>query len=133
MDQPPPVQNRQQRRANVLMAAMIELSGQSLPVKLRNLSSDGALVEGEHLPIEGAEIVFKRKELSLAGRVVWTKNGRAGLSFYETLSPEAVLRHVPTPQPRMVQEFRRPGLTSRPLTPDERRAAAVLLTPGGVR
>ena len=133
MEQEGPVQNRQQRRANVLMAAVIELSGQALPVKLRNMSSDGALVEGDALPIEGAEVMFKRKELSLSARVVWTKSGRAGLSFHEALSPEAVLRHVPVPQPRMVPEFRRPGLASRPLTLDERRAASVLLRPNSYR
>src|SRR5512139_383211 len=56
MDQSNNAQNRKSRRSNVLMSASLELSGTSLPVKLRNLSAEGALVEGDKLPIEGASI-----------------------------------------------------------------------------
>jgi hypothetical protein len=131
MDESSMAQNRRQRRSNVLMAAAIELSGMSLPVKLRNLSASGALVEGEHLPIEGSEIVFKRQELSVAARVAWAAGNRAGLSFAEPLSPEAVLRHVPTPRPRVTADYRRPGLLPRPLSAEERLAAKNLVIPGG--
>lgn len=95
------------------MSAALELSGTSLPVKLRNLSADGALVEGDSLPVEGAEVVFRRQELGVNARVIWVRGGRAGLSFKVSLSPEAVLRHVPTPKPRVLPEFRRPGLNTR--------------------
>ena len=105
----------------MLMAAALELSGRSLPVKLRNLSSDGALVEGERLPVEGSEVVFRRQELAVSGRVVWLRGGRAGLSFNQPLTPEAVLRHVPTPRPRVLPDFRRPGLNARQLSPEEKK------------
>lgn len=123
MDESQMVQNRRQRRAQVLMSAALELSGTSLPVKLRNLSADGALVEGSDLPVEGAEVVFRRQELSVAARVIWVRSGRAGLSFKVALSPEAVLRHIPTPRPRVLPEFRRPGLSTR-LQDLDREAAA---------
>jgi hypothetical protein len=113
MDESQMVQNRRQRRSQVFMSAALELSGTSLPVKLRNLSAEGALVEGENLPVEGAEVVFRRQELSVAARVIWVGSGRAGLAFNSSLSPEAVLRHVPTPKPRVLPEFRRPGLSTR--------------------
>ena len=117
-------QNRRGRRSQVLMAAALELSGSALQVKLRNLSAEGALVEGDNLPVEGAEVVFRRQELSQPARVVWVRGGRAGIQFKEQLSPETVLRHVPTPRPRVLPEFRRPGLTSTQLTEAERRRAA---------
>src|SRR4030095_2626131 len=60
MDQSSASQNRKNRRSNVLMSASLELSGTSLPVKLRNLSAEGALVEGDGLPIEGASILFRK-------------------------------------------------------------------------
>ncbi|MCA1653717.1 MAG: PilZ domain-containing protein [Sphingomicrobium sp.] len=113
-------QNRRARRSNVLMSASIELSGVSLPVKLRNLSSDGALIEGEGLPVEGAELLFRKAELSLPGRIAWVEGNRAGIAFAESLCPEAVLRHVPTPRPRVRPEFRRPGLGACQLTDQER-------------
>ena len=121
MDESSNSQNRRQRRSNVLMAAALELSGASWPVKLRNLSADGALVESDHLPVEGAEVVFRRNELAMPARVVWVRGGRAGLSFKDELPPETLLRHVPTPRPRVLPEFRRPGLYERPLSSSERR------------
>ena len=124
MDESSQTQNRRARRSNVLMAAALELSGKSIPVKLRNLSAEGALVEGDGLPVEGSEIVFRRQDLSVAGRVVWVSSGRAGLSFNEPLAPETVLRHVPTPRARVQPSFRRPGFTTHsPLSPEERRMA----------
>ena len=40
MDESSQVQNRRERRSNVLLTAVIELSGRTLDVKLRNLSAD---------------------------------------------------------------------------------------------
>jgi len=122
MDETPNVQNRRQRRAQVFMAAALELSGGSHEVKLRNLSADGALVEGDHLPVEGSEVVFRRQELAAPAKVIWVRDRRAGLAFKKPLSPEAVLRHVPTPRPRVLPDFRRPGFHGR-LTEVEQRAA----------
>lgn len=124
MDQSGNMQNRRQRRANLLMAAQLELSGHAVPVKLRNLSADGALVEGTELPVEGAELRFRKGDLVVPARVVWVRGDRAGLSFAEQLSPEAVLRHVPTPRPRVIPEFRRPGLAPRSLSEEERQLAS---------
>ncbi|MEO6247346.1 MAG: PilZ domain-containing protein [Sphingomicrobium sp.] len=116
MDESSPTQNRRSRRSNVLLSASIELSGVSLPVKLRNLSSEGALIEGDKLPVEGSEVVFRKAELSLSGRIAWVEGKRAGLSFAENLAPELVLRHIPAPRPRVLPDFRRPGFASQPLS-----------------
>lgn len=121
MDESSQVQNRRQRRSNVLLTAVLELSGRELEVKLRNLSADGALVEGEVLPVEGAQIRFRRHELAVKGKVVWVRGKRAGVSFHHELSPEALLRHVPTPRPRVIPDFRRPGLTAQRLSEGEKR------------
>ena len=112
MDESSNTQNRKTRRSNVLMAASLELSGTSLPVKLRNLSAEGALVEGDKLPVEGASILFRKGELSVPGKVAWAKTRHAGISFERKLQPEQVLRHVPTPRARVKPDFRRPGLKS---------------------
>lgn len=129
MDQSNNPQNRKSRRSNVLMAASLELSGTSLPVKLRNLSSEGALVEGDKLPVEGAAIVFRKGELSVPGRVAWAKTRHAGISFSQQLDAEQVLRHVPAPRPRVHPEFRRPGLKAQSLTEEERRFGDLWILP----
>lgn len=114
MDESSPTQNRKSRRSNVLMSASLELSGTSLPVKLRNLSADGALVEGDKLPVEGASLLFRKGDLSMAGHVAWVKGRQAGVSFAQKLNPEQLLRHVPVPRPRVAPSFRRPGLKTSP-------------------
>ena len=129
MDESSPVQNRRQRRSNVLMTALLETSAQVFEVKLRNLSAEGALVEGETLPVEGADVRFRRNELLVSGKEVWVRGHRAGLSFTEKLTPVALLRHVPTPRPRVIPDFRRPGLQTRRLSTDEQTLPAHWATP----
>lgn len=120
MDQSINPQNRKARRSNVLLSASLELSGKSLPVVLRNLSADGALVEADSLPVEGAMIVFRKGDLCVPGRVAWAKTRHAGISFARKLDPDQVLRHVPAPRARVKPDFRRPGLKAKSLTEQER-------------
>ena len=121
MDESSINQNRRSRRAPVLLAASVEVAGVPQRVNLRNLSSEGALIEGEQLPIEGSTTFFVRNDLRLKSQVIWVQGRFAGLAFARALEPEEVLRNVPKPRPRMQPEFRRPGLACRPLTTDERR------------
>ena len=123
MDESEKTQNRRTRRSNVLMTATLELSGGVLAVKLRNLSVDGALIEGDALPIEGAAVVFKRNELAVPGRIAWVKGKRAGVTFTEKLAPETLLHHIPRLKPRVTPIFRRPGFQSRELSAEERHFA----------
>jgi hypothetical protein len=105
----------------VLLAATIEVAGRDVPVRLRNLSEQGALVEGDQLPLEGTSTLFQRKELRLRSRIIWVQGRFAGVAFDQPLKPEDVLRHVPKPRPKPQAEFRRPGFACRPLSDHERR------------
>ena len=120
MDESSQTQNRRTRRSKVLMTATLELSGSALEVKLRNLSAEGALIEGHNLPVEGSQVLFKRLELCVPGRIAWVAAKRAGVTFDEKLAPEAMLHHIPAPKPRVMPDFRRPGLGARRLSPGER-------------
>ena len=122
MDQSSPSQNRRSRRSNVLMAASVEWGGAAVPAKLRNLSKEGALVEGPGLPAVGSKVRFRKGELSLAGHVAWSAGSRAGIAFDRELDPEAVLRHVPPPRPPRKADHRRPRLREE-LSPGERKIA----------
>ena len=123
MDESSKSQNRRSRRSNVLMAAFVECAGARAPVKLRNLSTDGALVEGGPLPAVGARVNFHKGELALSGHIAWEAGKRAGIAFDQPLDPELVLRHVPEPRPRPSHEHRRPRLRGQELTPGERKIA----------
>lgn len=132
MDQSDVPQNRKTQRSNVLMQATLEVSGTSIPVKLRNLSSDGALIESERLPIEGSAVVFRRGELAVPGKIAWTKTTHAGVAFTRKLLPDQVLRHVPPPRAHVTPSFKRPGLKSKALTEQERRFGELWLRAGAV-
>ena len=131
MDQSGIIQNRRSRRSHLLMTATLEIAGRALQVILRNLSSDGARVEGDQLPVEGTQLLFRKGELAIDGQVIWARGKQAGIAFAQKLDPEQVLHHIPPPRPRMTPEFRRPGLASRELTPQERKLAEnwVSITP----
>jgi hypothetical protein len=116
--------NRQSKRSNVLLAATIECSGTIIPVKLRNLSTEGALIEGDGLPVEGSEVMFRRNELSVNGRVAWVHERHAGVAFKWPIAQEDVLRNIPKPRHRETLSFRRPPLAHRKLTAEELRLAA---------
>jgi hypothetical protein len=107
----------------VLLTATIEVGGIPLDVKLRNLSEEGALIEGAPLPPEGSATVFERKEMRLTGRIVWVQGKYAGVAFDTPLNREQALRHIPPSEPKRQQpvDFRRPGFTCRPLSDYERR------------
>ncbi len=116
-------QNRRAHRSHVLMAASIEAGGMTVEVKLRNLSAEGALVEASQLPSVGSQVIFRKKELNLAGRIAWITANRAGIAFDTELDPEAVMRHVPPARPMSKLEFRRPRLAGSDLSPGERKVA----------
>ena len=67
MDESGTTQNRRSRRSQLLMTATLEISGRAVKVKLRNLSADGARIEGDHLPIEGASSRGPNGSLASAG------------------------------------------------------------------
>jgi hypothetical protein len=120
MDESSVTQNRRSRRSPVLLAATVEIDGVPIAVKLRNLSEQGALIEGDRLPDEGADTYFQRNDMRLKSRIVWVHGKFAGVAFDTPLNREEVLRHIPSPKPKAQHEFRRPGLNCRPLTPYER-------------
>jgi hypothetical protein len=120
MDESNMTQNRRTRRSPVLLAASVEVAGVVTMVKLRNLSEDGALIEGDRLPLEGSTTFFQRNDLRIKSRVAWVHGTLAGLAFNRPLQKEQVLRNIPSPRPQLRPEFRRPGLVCRPLSPEER-------------
>ncbi len=119
MDESSITQNRRSRRSNLLMQATLEFAGSSLGVTLRNLSAEGARVEGDQLPIEGVDLLFKKGELAVPGRIIWTRGRQAGIQFDRKLDPAVVLNHVSAPRPVVKVDYRRPGLGARKLTPIE--------------
>lgn len=133
MDQSGITQNRRSNRSPMLLSAKLGRGGNEVSVVLRNLSSEGALVEGTELPVEGTTTTFKRNELSVEGRVVWVAGRYAGIAFDRQLEANEILRHVPKPRQKIEEKFRRPGLGSEPLSAADRRMLEMWATPSSLR
>lgn len=128
MDQSTTNQNRRSRRSPVFLTASVYVDGVPVKVTLRNLSEQGALIEGNHLPLEGWATIFERNELRIPGRVMWVEGRFAGVRFDRALDKEQVLRHVPKPKQKIEPSYRRPGLACRPLSAHERKMLEVWMT-----
>jgi hypothetical protein len=68
-------------RSNMFIAAVLKGASFSLPVRIRNMSCTGALVEGAAVPSAGSTIQLVRGALAVPGAVVWSNEGRCGLRF----------------------------------------------------
>jgi hypothetical protein len=123
MDESSMIHNRRSRRSPVLLTATVDVDGAAQPVKLRNLSEQGALIEGEAVPAEGSRTVFRRNDLKLQSEVVWVHGKYAGIAFDEPLERTDVLRQVPQREARPVppQLYARPAVSRHQLSAAERR------------
>lgn len=74
-------EHRIEHRSNLFVIATLYAQSGSTPVRIRNISSTGALVEGGALPPAGSRVRLSRGSLTVAAEVVWLANGRAGLKF----------------------------------------------------
>ncbi len=68
-------------RKNLLLSANIEADALSAPVRIRNLSETGALIDGAALPEVGAALSLRRLEVEIGATVVWRAAGRCGIRF----------------------------------------------------
>lgn len=73
-------------RTNMFIAAAIQLDGVPTSVKVRNLSTGGALIETSGTAAEGASFILLRGSLMVRGTVVWSTNHRCGLRFESTVN-----------------------------------------------
>lgn len=68
-------------RKNLMLAASIESTGARAPVRIRNLSETGAMLDGAALPAPGADLVLLRADIQVPAVVVWREGGRCGIRF----------------------------------------------------
>ena len=75
-------------RKSFMLAATLEESGVSVPVRIRNMSSRGAMVDGSYLPGRGTPVLLSRLSLKVSATVVWRLDGRCGLTLAEPVRPD---------------------------------------------
>jgi len=68
-------------RHEVMLAATITAGVVPTPVRICNLSEQGAMIDGPRLPEVGTGVMLRRLDLSTFATVIWNQDGRCGLSL----------------------------------------------------
>ena len=74
-------ENRSGGRSNVFLSATLDCGGRTMPVRIRNVSPRGALVDGKGLPPPGTRVRLLRGRLSALGEIAWETDVQGGLKF----------------------------------------------------
>ena len=98
-----------------LLAALCRAGQADVPVKVRNLSNGGMMVEGNGLFLRGEAIEADLRGVGrVPGKVAWTASGRIGIAFDAPIDAKLARKPVSGgPQPQLVKASRtmwRPGL-----------------------
>ncbi|MEO5773240.1 MAG: PilZ domain-containing protein [Sphingomicrobium sp.] len=73
-------------RSNMFLAAVLSTSVEQAPVKVRNMSAKGAMIETPLLPALGSDVHLIRGPLSVRAGVVWSRDNKCGLRFQSEVS-----------------------------------------------
>ena len=74
-------ERRSTTRASLYLAATLYCDDHSFPVKIRNISPTGALLESRTVVTAGVLVQLVRGSLIVHGLVAWAEDGRYGLNF----------------------------------------------------
>lgn len=96
-DAVPGAQANREPRHNLIWIATLHWNHDSIPVKLRNISSEGAMLEtSHHFPV-GSEVLLDLEEAGTAfAKVRWGKGGQIGVKFDSRFNLKNLTKCTPT-------------------------------------
>jgi hypothetical protein len=83
---------RANERSNVFLSAALYTPTRSYPVRIRNISVDGALVDGANLPDQGSAVSLRRAHLAVDGEIAWRAGELRGVHFSSTIDVDEWVR-----------------------------------------
>jgi hypothetical protein len=92
---------RRHSRTHIFLAALLKTPAGDFPVRIRNMSPTGALVEADILPDPGTPVRLMRGSLETTGETVWHSGSRCGISFPSPVRVEAWLPETSGRQDRV--------------------------------
>ncbi len=102
----PPQEPRLHSRTHLFVAATLYADGASGPVHIRDMSLNGAKIEGTRLPDPGSRIVLKRGSLEASGQMAWKDGKRGGIAFSGAIEVSEWMAKVREPQAKIDQLVR---------------------------
>lgn len=80
-------QQRSDVRNHMFVTAALQSEHGAAPVRIRNMSRGGALIEAAAIPPDGSAVRLVRASLSVRGQIAWRRDGRAGVKFDTAIDP----------------------------------------------
>jgi hypothetical protein len=106
--------NRGERRDSLFLLAQLRLGSVEMPVKVRNLSSGGAMIEGATRATKGATVSVNIRNIGWTeGDIAWVEGNRCGIAFRDQIDPLAARTQIsgkettPAPSQRTTAGLRR--------------------------
>lgn len=81
-------------RSNVFLTAVIEGPGGPFPVRIRNVSVGGALLEAPRLPPQGTRVDLHRGHLRANGEIAWRNQDQCGVRFNDNIVVAAWVKRI---------------------------------------
>ena len=86
---------RENSRANVFLMAVLAHGKTAVPVRIRNISPTGALLDAKHsLPPAGSQVALRRGDLSVTAEIVWQDQYCCGARFDRRIDPEQWVKRL---------------------------------------
>jgi hypothetical protein len=101
----PPADARGQLRSSMFLAAVLRAGTEQAPVKVRNMSPNGALIESSVTPSAGTKVDLMRGALIARGTVIWSSANRCGVRFSSEVSVKDWLAAPSKVQQQRVDEI----------------------------
>lgn len=110
----------------MVLAATLRWDGHNVPVRIANLSPNGALVFADRVPPQDKDITLISSNFEIRGWIAWAGASHAGINFDDPIDVSDLMPKARR-GPGMVvkdergRDFRRPGFRGNQLTAEERR------------
>lgn len=96
---------RGQARSSMFLAAVLRAGGEQAPIKVRNMSPNGAMIESPFTPPAGTEVELARGSLVARGTIIWSSSNRCGVRFSSEVSVKDWLAAPAKVQQQRVDEI----------------------------
>ncbi len=80
--------NRAAGRNRVMLAAQLLTRSGEEPVRVRDLSGNGAKLVAPPIAEEGTDVILRHRDLFAAAKVQWVRDGEIGIEFYRAQPSE---------------------------------------------
>ena len=85
---------RLEARSYVFLGASLHTGAKAIPVRVRNLSKRGAMLDGPNLPAAGSRVRLMRAGLSATASIYWAGKNLAGIRFDSLIDVEPWVQSI---------------------------------------